>query len=167
MHIWKGLIGALVAVGPAIAGAPATSAGSAQDVAGHPRIVNVINFIRGVEPRSDVDLLEPVRQQIRLVHQYRLPATFLVQYDALTQERFVNLLHAELTDLDEVGAWLEVVQPQVEAAELKWRGRFPWDWHADVGFTIGYTPAERERLMDVYRREFEKAFARRPKSVGC
>ncbi|MGB9625038.1 MAG: hypothetical protein ACPMAQ_09260 [Phycisphaerae bacterium] len=167
MRTWKGLIGVLFVVGPAIAAASTTSAISAEAAAGRPRIVNIINFIRGIEPRSNVDLLEPVRQQIRLVHQYKLPATFLVQYDALTQERFAKLLRTELTDREEVGAWLEVVQPQVEAAGLKWRGRFPWDWHTDVGFTIGYTPAERERLVDVYMREFEKAFGRRPKSVGC
>jgi alpha-L-fucosidase len=150
-----------------IEAAPTTAAAPAPNTPGRPRIVNIINFIRGVEPRSDVDLLEPVRQQIRLVHEYKLPATFLVQYDALTQDRFVKLLQSELTDRDEIGAWLEVVQPQVEAAGLKWRGRFPWDWHADVGFTIGYTPTERQRLIDVYMREFEKAFGRRPRSVGC
>jgi hypothetical protein len=39
----------------------------------------------------------------------------------------------------EIGAWLEVVRPLVEKAGLAWRGRpgFDWDWHADVGFTVG------------------------------
>jgi hypothetical protein len=134
---------------------------------GAPRIVNIINFIRGVEPRAQIDLLEPVVQQIRLVHAYDLPATFLIQYDALTQPRFVDLLKRELNDHDEIGAWLEVVQPQVEAAGLTWRGRFPWDWHSDVGFTIGYTPAERERLIDVYMTRFQETFGRLPRSVGC
>ncbi|HOW72070.1 MAG TPA: hypothetical protein PKY77_15830 [Phycisphaerae bacterium] len=132
-----------------------------------PRIVNIVNFIRGVEPRGPVDLYEPVVQQIRLARAHGLPTTFLIQYDALIQDRFVALLKKELTGRDEVGAWLEVVQPQVEAAGLKWRGRFPWDWHTDVGFTIGYTPAEREKLIDEYMRAFEHAFGRRPRSVGC
>lgn len=132
-----------------------------------PRIVNIINFIRGVEPRMEMDLYEPVVQQIRLARQHNLPTTFLVQYDAMLQERFVTLLKNELTDRDEIGAWLEVVQPQVEAAGLKWRGRYPWDWHTDVGFTIGYTPAEREKLIDEYMRLFEKTFGRRPRSIGC
>ncbi len=132
-----------------------------------PRIVNIINFIRAVEPREPVDLLRPVREQIRLVREHNLPATFLLQYDALVDERFVSLLKSELRDTDEIGAWLEIVQPQVEAAGLKWRGRFPWDWHTDVGFTIGYLPAEREKLMDVYMQTFRRTFGRLPASVGC
>ena len=36
-----------------------------------------------------------------------------------------------------------------------WRGRFPWDWHADVGFATGYTPEEREKLVDVYMNDFD------------
>jgi hypothetical protein len=129
--------------------------------------VNVVNFIRGVEPRMEMDLLEPVVQQIRLAREHGLPTTFLLQYDALIQPRFVDLLKRELTDRDEIGAWLEVVQPQVEAAGLTWRGRFPWDWHTDVGFTVGYTPAEREKLMDVYMSKFRETFGRWPRSVGC
>jgi hypothetical protein len=132
-----------------------------------PRIVNIINFIRGVEPRAEMDLLEPVARQIQLVHEYGLPATFLIQYDALTQPRFVDLLKRELDDRDEIGAWLETVQPQVEAAGLKWRGRFPWDWHSDVGFTVGYAPDERVRLIDVYMARFQQTFGRLPRSVGC
>ena len=31
------------------------------------QIVNIINFIRGVEPRMDMDLITPVREQIRLI----------------------------------------------------------------------------------------------------
>ena len=130
------------------------------------RIVNIINFIRGCEPRVEVDLVEPVAEQIRLVNEHGLPATFLIQYDALCQERFTRLLTEELDERCEIGAWLEVVQPLVEKAGLPWRGRFPWDWHAHVGFTLGYTPAERERLIDVLMADFAAAFGRLPRSVG-
>ncbi len=132
-----------------------------------PRIVNIINFIRGVEPREPMDLIEPVRQQIRLARRHGLPTTFLIQYDALVTPAFTDLLKQELGPDDEIGAWLEVVQPQVEAAGLKWRGRFPWDWHTDVGFTIGYSPEERRKLMDVYMEKFKTVFGRLPRSVGC
>ncbi len=153
----------LVALAPRSAGQSAT----APQREASPRIVNVINFIRGVEPRGPVDLVEPVREQIRLAHDHGLSTTFLIQYDALVRPEFVELLKAELGPDDEVGAWLEVVQPQVEAAGLEWRGRFPWDWHTDVGFTVGYTPDERRRLMDVYMERFREVFGRLPKSVGC
>lgn len=48
-----------------------------------PRIVNIVNSIRGVEPRRTMDLVEPVRHQIELATEHRLPATWLLQYDAL------------------------------------------------------------------------------------
>ncbi|NQT85514.1 hypothetical protein HQ560_02040 [bacterium] len=131
-----------------------------------PRIVNIINFIRGCEPRNaDIDLLEPVLEQIRLVDAHGLPATFLVQHDALCDERFTAPLQA-LHPRHEVGAWLEVTQSLTEAAGLQWRGRFPWDWHAHCDFTMGYTPDERERLADALVADFARVFGRKPESVG-
>lgn len=132
-----------------------------------PRIVNIINFIRGVEPRASIDLVEPVREQLRLAKQHKLPSTYLIQYDALIKPEFTELLKAEMKPEDEIGAWLEVVQPQVEAAGLTWRGRYPWDWHTDVGFTIGYPPEERHKLIDVYMAKFQEVFGKLPRSVGC
>jgi len=132
-----------------------------------PRIVNIVNFIRGVEPREPMDLVTPVVEQIKLAKKHGLPSTFLVQYDAMIKPEFADLLKKELGPEDEIGAWIEVVQPQVEAAGLKWRGRFPWDWHTDVGFTVGYTPEERLKLMDVYMEKFKEVFGKYPRSVGC
>ncbi|MDD4192192.1 MAG: hypothetical protein PHI28_12730, partial [Mangrovibacterium sp.] len=53
-----------------------------------------------------------------------------------------------------------------ENAGMNWRGRYPWDWHADVGFSTGYTPQEREKLVDVYMNDFKKIYGAYPKSVG-
>lgn len=66
----------------------------------------------------------------------------------------------------EVGGWWEITQPQVEAAGMKWRGRYSWDWYANTGFSVGYTPAEREKLVDVYMAKFYEIFGCYPKSVG-
>lgn len=132
------------------------------------QIVNIINFIRGVEPRDpELDLLEPVENQVKLANIYNLPATWLLQYDSLLDSRFVNLLKG-LDSHHDIGAWFEVPQPLVEHAGLKWRGMpgFAWDWHAEVGFTIGYTPQEREKLADVFMNEFKKVFGKYPACVG-
>jgi hypothetical protein len=137
---------------------------------GRPRIVNIVNFIRLCEPRiesytPDV-LYETVVKQIEIMTKYRLGGTFLIQYDALLDERYQTLLKALPADMFEVGAWWEIPQPLVENAGLAWRGRYPWDWHADVGFATGYSPAERERLADVYMGDFKRIFGHYPKSVG-
>lgn len=135
-----------------------------------PRIVNIVNFIRLLEPRDsgiteDV-LYQTVVRQLATMRKYRLGGTFLLQYDALMDPRYQALLRSLPRDSFEIGAWWELPQPLVEKAGLKWRGRYPWDWRANVGFVTGYTPAERYRLIDVYMRDFRQIFGYYPHSVG-
>lgn len=136
----------------------------------HPRIVNIINFIRLLEPRDvavteDV-LYQTVVKQIELMNKNKLGGTFLLQYDALLDSRYQKLLKSLPDSSFEIGGWWEIPQPLVENAGLKWRGRYPWDWHADVGFATGYSPEEREKLVDVYMKDFKRIFGYYPKSVG-
>ena len=135
-----------------------------------PKIVNIVNFIRLLEPRDsaiteDV-LFQTVVKQVEIMQKYKLGGTFLLQYDALLDSRYQNLLKNLPDSSFEIGGWWEIPQPLVENAGLKWRGRYPWDWHADVGFSTGYTPVEREKLVDVYMNDFKKIFGYYPKSVG-
>lgn len=135
-----------------------------------PKIVNIINFIRLLEPRDpkitqDV-LYQTVVKQVELMNKYKLGGTFLLQYDALMDPKYQKLLKTLPKDSFEIGAWWEIPQPLVEKAGLKWRGRYPWDWHADVGFSTGYTPQEREKLADVYMEDFKGIFGYYPKSVA-
>tara|TARA_R110002049_G_scaffold295286_1_gene482573 strand:+ start:4103 stop:5812 length:1710 start_codon:yes stop_codon:yes gene_type:complete len=143
---------------------------STQEEKSKPNIVNIINFIRLIEPRDaniteDV-LYQTVVKQVEMMKEYRLGGTFLLQYDALMDERYQKLLKDLPRDSFEIGAWWEIPQPLVEKAGLKWRGRFPWDWHADVGFSTGYTPEERIKLADVYMEDFKTVFGYYPKSVA-
>lgn len=135
-----------------------------------PRIVNIINFIRQCEPRIDwitEDVLyETVVSQIKIMKKHQLKGTFLLQYDALIDARYQKLLKGLDVDMFEIGAWWEIPQPLVENSGYKWRGRYRWDWHADVGFATGYTPKEREKLVDTYMADFKKIFGYYPKSVG-
>ncbi|MBX3255114.1 MAG: hypothetical protein KF862_13305 [Chitinophagaceae bacterium] len=135
-----------------------------------PRIVNIINFIRLLEPRdaaiTEEVLYQTVIKQVEIMKQYKLPGTFLLQYDALMDNRYQQLLKNLPADSFEIGGWWEIPQPLVEKAGMKWRGRYPWDWHADVGFSTGYTPAEREQLVDIYMNDFKKIFGYYPKSVA-
>jgi hypothetical protein len=86
----------------------------------------------------------------------------------MQKEEFTNLLRKEMSQKIEIGAWLEIVQPLAEKAGLSWRGRegFAWDWHGQVGFSVGYTPKERERLADVFMEDFKTTFGEYPSSVG-
>lgn len=135
----------------------------------HPKIVNIVNFIRLLEPRDPKItrkvLFETVASQIRIMKQYNLGGSFLLQYDALMDTSYQNLLKTLSPDQFEIGAWWEIPQPLVEKAGLVWRGRYPWDWYADVGFSTGYSTAEREKLCDVYMNDFKKIFGYYPRSV--
>ncbi len=135
-----------------------------------PRIVNIVNFIRLLEPRDssiteDV-LYQTVVQQVALMRKYHLPGTFLLQYDALLDRRYQELLRSLPRDSFEIGAWWEIPQPLVENSDLHWRGRYPWDWRANIGFSTGYTPREREKLIDTYMAGFYKIFGYYPATVG-
>lgn len=135
-----------------------------------PKIVNIVNFIRQCEPRIDwitEDVLyETVVSQAEIMKQYNLRGTFLLQYDALIDTRYQELLKSLPQDQFEIGAWWEIPQPLVENSGYVWRGRYQWDWHADVGFATGYTPDEREKLVDTYMADFKSIFGYYPKSVG-
>lgn len=135
-----------------------------------PRVVNIINFIRYTEPRDeniteDV-LFRTVESQARDLSSKNLIGTYLLQYDALVDPRYQTLMKEEMERGCEVGGWWEITRPHVEAAGMQWRGRYPWDWHACVGFSVGYTPQERMILVDVYMEKFREVFGRYPKSVG-
>lgn len=129
-------------------------------------ILNIINFVRQNEPRAarDIDLPGTTRRQMEEMRARNLTGTFLLQYDALIDPQFVEMFSGCEFEL---GLWLEIVQPQVEAIGEVWRGRYPWDWFNDVGFLIGYEPAVREKLIDEAMNKFMETFGYFPRSVGC
>lgn len=136
-----------------------------------PKIVNIINFVRLLEPRNPETFTEDylyktVENQVNDLREAQLPSTFLLQYDALITERYQTLLKEKLYKGSEIGGWWEITQPHVEAAGLEWRGRYPWDWHAHVGFSTGYTPKERELLVDVFMEKFKEIFGKYPSTIG-
>jgi len=135
-----------------------------------PKIVNIVNFIRLLEPRdpriTEEVLYQTVVKQVEIMKKYKLPGTFLLQYDALMDARYQKLLSGLPKGSFEIGGWWEIPQPLIEKAGLKWRGRYPWDWRANIGFSTGYTPREREKLIDVYMADFKKIFGYYPKSIA-
>lgn len=81
-------------------------------------IVNIVNFIRGVEPRLPMDLVEPVAARSELMKAHKLPGTFLFQYDAMIRPDMVSLFDGIDRDQFEIGVWLEMNRPMVEKAGL-------------------------------------------------
>ncbi|MGO3195362.1 MAG: hypothetical protein ACTIKE_15195 [Sphingobacterium sp.] len=134
-----------------------------------PKIINIINFIRQTDYRvknADSLLFDATEKQVELLKQYSFPGTFLLQYDALVNPKYQQLLKDELGNDSEIGAWWEITKPHAEAAGIIWRGKHDWVSTANIAFATGYTPSERERLVDVYMAKFKSIFGYYPKSVG-
>ena len=130
--------------------------------------INFIFFQRHVDPRiPEYDPFDTFAGQVEFVKRHNIPATFLLQYDVLCDDRYIRLLkNGELNS--EIGGWFEIVKELTEDAGIKWRGRegFSWDWHADVGFSVGYTPSERRKLVDTYMKKYFAVFGEYPESFG-
>jgi len=135
-----------------------------------PRIVNLYNFVRNSDYRlanSEDVLFEATRQQLELIKPTGLPTTWALQYDALINPRYQKLFKEQVGTNDEIAAWWELPRPLVEKAGLKWRGHdHEWDSTANVGFSPGYTPEERRKLVDVYMADFKTIFGYYPRTVG-
>lgn len=132
------------------------------------RCINVVNFIREIEPRFQMDMLLPVQKQMELLLENRLPATWLLQFDALVSGPFVPFLKEHMAPNHEVGFWFEMNEKHCKAADVEWRGRpgYEWDHIPSVAFTIGYTEAERIKLADTAMRKFKEVWGRFPSSVA-
>lgn len=134
-----------------------------------PRIVNFVNFVRQNDFRtknSERLLYDATRREARLLRRHGMPATFLLQYDALVDTRYQKLFKQGDGRGFELGCWMEITEPQVRDAGMEWRGRHPWDPQANVAFLTGYTQEERARLIDAYMDKFREVFGRLPESVG-
>jgi hypothetical protein len=158
-------------VGLWAAGAPLASALVTSESGKGPkalRCINVVNFIREIEPRFTMNMMLPVRKQMEIIKSHGLPATWLLQFDALVSGPFVEFLKAEMPKGHEVGFWFEMNERHCKAAGVEWRGRpgYEWDHIPHVAFTIGYTPEERVKLADTAMAEFKRVWGRYPKSVA-
>ena len=95
------------------------------------RIVNFMNFVRQCDPRlenSEEILFETTKQELAIAKEYGIQNTFLLQYDALIDERYINLFQKEADETTELGLWFEIPKPLLDKAGLPWRGRDGWTW---------------------------------------
>ncbi|MBR3822239.1 MAG: hypothetical protein IKJ37_11565, partial [Kiritimatiellae bacterium] len=136
---------------------------------GKPRVVmNLVNFLRGCEPRCKRDLVTPVVEQIKLNTRYGFNNTILLQYDAMLREDLMAAVSKADKEKTEFGVWIEIVRPLCEKVGIPWRGRngWDWDWFVMPGFLESYTIEQRAKLIDELFRLFREKFGRYPESAG-
>ena len=132
--------------------------------------LTVIDFVRGFTQHEgkDGELLKTVKEEIKLCKKYNFPNTFLLQYDAMIRKDFQDIFFSERDENMELGVWIEIVKPLVEACGMEWRGRpgYDWDFYVNPGFLMAYTKKEKEILCDEVMRKFKELFGEFPKCVG-
>lgn len=133
------------------------------------KIVNIVNFMRGVEPRPGItyDIHEVIHEEIALMEKYNLRGTFLLEYDALIDPMYQQTLKALPTDRYEIGVWAEIVQPLAETVGVEWHGRYSWDWYSNFSYLGAYTFEQREKMMDNLFEKFKEVFGYYPRSLGA
>lgn len=132
-------------------------------------IVTIMNFIRGYDPRNpNKDMFEAPFHQNELIKKYGFPNTFLLQYDAIIDPKFSTFFLNEKDENMELGVWIEVVRPLVEAVGIEWRGRpgYDWDWYVNPGFLMAYTKDQKEKIIDELMNKFREVFGFYPKTAG-
>ena len=133
------------------------------------RVMNIVNFMRGCDPRHpDWDMTKVLKEEVWFNQKFHLKNTILLQYDAMLRKDLMDVALSSDPELTEFGLWFELVRPLCDATGITWRGRpgWDWDWHACPTFLMAYTPEERERLCDEMMRLFKEKFGRLPESVG-
>jgi len=133
--------------------------------------VNIMNFVRYIDERIENSvrkLYEMTAQELELVNEFGLENTFLLQYDAVIDSNYQKLFKEKATDKTEVGLWYEIVEPLTSACGLPYRSEYgwKWDWHIIPGFSMAYTPHERELLADEAMRKFKEVYGCYPKTVA-
>ncbi len=134
-------------------------------------IFNVMNFVRACDerdPNYKENLFSVTKRELELVTKFDIENTFLLQYDALCDERYVELFKNSKNKKTELGIWLEIVEPMTTACSLPYKSEhgWKWDWHIIPGLPMGYTPEERCLLIDETMRKFKETFGFYPKTVG-
>ncbi|MBE6668553.1 MAG: hypothetical protein E7607_09640 [Ruminococcaceae bacterium] len=135
------------------------------------KVVNLMNFVRNIDERAENSterLLSFTTEQLRLVNEYSVDNTFLLQYDTVCNDDFVSLFKHEATNKTELGLWYEIVEPLTTACGIPYRSDrgWKWDWHIIPGYSMAYSPSQRELLIDEAMRKFKEVFGYYPKTVA-
>ena len=131
------------------------------------KIANVMCFVRcynNVQQQFSV-----TSATLELINEFDLYNTFLLEYDAVVDEDYQRLFKEKATDRTEIGLWFEIVEPLTSVCGMPYRSEsgMKWDYHIVPGFSMGYTPSEREILIDEAMRKFKEVFGYYPKTVAC
>lgn len=115
--------------------------------------------------RADTDIsnLQILKET---VGQQQVPATWLLQYDALSENETVDVLRRDSSD-QELGLFLEVTYNLAKDSYVNYLWETERWERADKVFLSGYGILDRQKLIDHAFEKFYQQFGYYPKSVGA
>ncbi len=128
------------------------------------RYATIVNPVRdrSLWVSQDLDLL---RKQYGPIKKESLKATWLVQYDVLSDEELLEEM-GKFDGNQEMGLFLEISPKLARTARVNYKPQRPW-YKPDVVFLSGYDRNERGKLIDEMFDRFEDEFGFWPKAVGA
>lgn len=126
------------------------------------QFINIVNPVRVSKYTQNSD--KALSSQYEIIKNLNLPATWLVTYDVLKNERMVSILK-NMHKTQEIGLFLEITPDFAAAAGVTYHDTGSWH-HANSVFLSGYTQDERLMLIDKLFNQFERIFGFYPSAVG-
>lgn len=129
------------------------------------RYVTLINPVRGRNLWIDKSIT-PLQDQYQEINKYNFSASWLLQYDALTDDEIIGYINGNFGGNQELGVFLEISPDLARAGRVIYPHGVVW-YDPQAVFLSGYFPKERERLIDALFLKFNERFGYFPKSVGA
>lgn len=126
------------------------------------QFVTIVNPVRISTYSKDTGL--NIKTQYKVVSERNLPATWLLTYDSIIDEKVLSIVKNFGED-QEIGIFLEVTPKLAEMAQVNYNDTGSWH-HATSIFLSGYTQEERKKMLDAIFGTFKENFGYYPTSVG-
>jgi hypothetical protein len=125
--------------------------------------VVIINQVRGAEC-CDAGSLALLRKTYAKLEELKLPATFVLRYDALLDPDY-QAFFTTLPSTYEIGAFLEITPSLASASGVAYKGTSSNWYEAQHAYTVGYELKDRKKIIDQYMHQFFKVFGYYPKTT--
>lgn len=124
-----------------------------------------INQVRGTEC-CQKGSIENTKRQLMLFNKYKMPATFVLRYDAILDEQYISLLKSYSSPQIDLGIFFEITPKLARDAGVAYKGTEERWYRAQYAFLVGYSQEERKKIIDTVMLEFKKQLGIYPKTTG-
>lgn len=131
------------------------------------KFITIVNPIRGKDffQLSGKNPVDNFNNQLQIIKDKNLPATWLVRPDALEDKSVIEKLKT-LSSNQEIGMFMEITPTWSKLANVNYRQSREWHF-AGSALLTGYEVDERRKLIDSAFSKFKEIFGYYPKSVGA